>query len=116
MYLTCQNTRSLVMPTVHWVSFVLVTLTPMNDADAIFADLVYLCEKYRAGKNPTMHDVQRVAVALILKRRGWLKHHGYTNASAREFVGERYTGVIDRVRQAIDDHPFCELLGPQPTF
>jgi hypothetical protein len=74
----------------------------MRDSNIIFARLVYLCEKHRVGEPPSMHDIESVAVALLLGRTGWLKHRGYTNESAREFVGNRYTSVFDRVRQVID--------------
>ena len=75
----------------------------MNDSNERFARLVLLCSKSLARNYPTMDDVEHVAVALTLRRRGWLRHHGFTPDSAREFIGEPYYRVIPRVRQTLNN-------------
>ncbi|MGB7302575.1 MAG: hypothetical protein WBD34_24945 [Burkholderiaceae bacterium] len=75
----------------------------MHDDNARFARLVYLCEKVRKGEHPTMNDVEGVAVALALRRVGWLKYRGYTRESAQAFIGARMAAVLDRVGQTLDD-------------
>ena len=75
----------------------------MIDADARFARYVLLCEKFRRRAPPSMNDVEEVAVALILRRNGWLRHRGYTAESALAFIGPANAGVIERVRLTLDD-------------